>query len=189
MPTSTRPKISPAPIVPRPAIKNGIDTCNVVFHHSSCLIGWCTTLDGFRSNPFSSNPAALPWSPPFGSSDDAMDVVVIELSEPCDEGGKAENFSFSLSTYNDKNTHYMTRKWIKKCEEFVCVCVCEPILCDEIQQLRVKIWWHTFFSTKHYTTNWSIKCLRRVRNDGLTQMITTHLTYLTILVLVAIISS
>lgn len=92
--TSTLPKIKPAPIVPMPAIKNGIDTCNVVFHHSSCLSCWCATFDGLRSNPL---PSKLPWSPPFGSSDDAMDVVVIELNEPCDEGGKAENFSFSLS--------------------------------------------------------------------------------------------
>lgn len=101
MPTSTRPNIKPAPIVPRPAMKNGIDTCNVVFHHSSCLSGGWMTLDGFRSNPFPSKPPPLPRSPPFGSSDDAMDVVVIELNEPCDEGGNAENFSFSLSTQNE----------------------------------------------------------------------------------------
>lgn len=92
MPTSTRPRIRPAPMVPIPAIKNGIETCNVVFHHSSCLIGWWAALDGLRSNPLPSKP-----SPPFGSSDDAMDDVVIELNEPCDEGGRAENFSFSLS--------------------------------------------------------------------------------------------
>lgn len=99
--TSTRPRIMPAPIVPRPAIKNGIDTCNVVFHHSSCLSEWTCTRDGFRSKPFppASGPPPPPPSPPFGSSDDTMDVVVIELNEPCDEGGKsAPNLStFSLS--------------------------------------------------------------------------------------------
>lgn len=106
MPTSTRPKIRPAPIVPRPAIKNGMDTCNVVFHHSSCLMGWCTTFDDLRSKSLPSKPP-LPWSPPFGSSDDAMDAVVIELNEPCDEGGKAENFSFSLSEQRNNQFIYM----------------------------------------------------------------------------------
>lgn len=92
--TSTRPKIRPAPIVPMPAIKNGIDTCSVVFHHSSCLIGGCTIFDGFRSKPPFSSKLPLSW--PFGSSDDTMDVVVIELNEPSDEAC-LENFSFSLS--------------------------------------------------------------------------------------------
>lgn len=104
--TSTRAKIKPAPIVPIPAIRNGIDTCIVVFHHSSCAIGVRVTFDGFRSKSFPSKSAPL-WSPPgpplppLGSSDDAMDVAVIELNEPCDDGGKGENFSFSLSVKND----------------------------------------------------------------------------------------
>lgn len=101
--TSTRPKMRPAPIVPKPAIKNGMDTCSVVFHHSSCLYGGCTAFDGLRSNPFSSK---LPLSWPFGSSDDAMDVVVIELNEPCDEAC-LENFSFSLSAWA-KKTEFKT---------------------------------------------------------------------------------
>lgn len=83
-------------MVPRPAIKNGIETCSVVFHHSSCLTGgWPIARECLRSNPFPPSPL----SPPFGSSDDAMDVVVIELNEPCDEAGKTENFSLSLSKW------------------------------------------------------------------------------------------
>lgn len=87
-----------------PAIKNGIDTCNVVFHHSSCLSGCCNTFDNLRSNPLPSSKPPLSRSPPFGSSDDAMDVAVIELNEPCDEGGKLENISFSLSEQQEKQT-------------------------------------------------------------------------------------
>lgn len=78
-----------------PAIKNGIDTWSVVFHHSSILIG-IPFLDSFRSKPF---PA--PSSPPFGSSEDAIDVVVIELNEPCDEADNVGNLPFSLSKEND----------------------------------------------------------------------------------------
>lgn len=78
-----------------PAIKNGIDTWSVVFHHSSCLIG-LPFLDGFTKLS----------SPPFGSSEDATDVVVIELNEPCDEADSAENLPFSLSNRNK----YVRRK-------------------------------------------------------------------------------
>lgn len=113
--TSTRPKIKPAPIVPMPAIKNGIDTCSVVFHHSSCLYGGGATFDGFRSNPFSSK---WPLSWPFGSSDDAMDVVVIELNEPSDDAC-LENFSFSLSVYEkikSKFSAFAKRMDSNKCQ-------------------------------------------------------------------------
>lgn len=53
-------------------------------------------------------PLPLSSSPPRGSSDDAIDVVVIELSEPCDEGGRIENLLFSLSVKNQTNMFIRT---------------------------------------------------------------------------------
>lgn len=90
MHTSTIPSIIPAPIVPTPAIRNGIETCIVVCHHGSSL-----------AIPLPVNLALPPSSPPFSDpgsgSDDATDVVVIEVNEPVVEGGKTANFSLSLS--------------------------------------------------------------------------------------------
>lgn len=68
--------------------------------------------DDLRSKPLPPPPPPLVGSwPPFGSSDDTMDVVVIELSEPCDEGDNAANFSFSLSVFlesiNGRNMDYI----------------------------------------------------------------------------------
>lgn len=93
--TSTRPNITPAPIVPIPATKNGMDTCNVVFHHSSCLN---VPVPGFTVNFSSTKSGRSPSSPPRGSSDDAIDVVVIVLNEPTEEaGGNTVYLSCSLS--------------------------------------------------------------------------------------------
>lgn len=86
--TSTRPNITPAAIVPIPAIKNGIDTCINVFHHSSCLITLPSRAVKVSSPPFSD---------PGSGSDDATDVVMIELSEPVVECGNTGNFALSLS--------------------------------------------------------------------------------------------
>lgn len=82
--------MTPAPIVPTPAIKNGIETCNVVCHHASCVT---TPLPVSLSFP----PSSPPLSDPGSGSDDATDVVMIEVNEPVVEGGKTENFSLSLS--------------------------------------------------------------------------------------------
>lgn len=106
--TSTRPSTMPAPMVPMPARKNGMDTCSSIVVHFSCLI------PGRFSANFSSElpltPAMLPASaatepgappptpppppPPLpppaapgSGSEDAMDVVMIELSEPSVECG------------------------------------------------------------------------------------------------------
>lgn len=42
--TSTTPKSIPAPIVPHPAIINGIETCNVVVNHSSLITSFSVNL-------------------------------------------------------------------------------------------------------------------------------------------------
>lgn len=87
--TWTIPSIIPAPIVPTPAIRNGIETCIVVCHHASSF-----------AIPLPVNlslPPSPPFSDPGSGSDDATDVVVIEVNEPVVEGGKTANFSLSLS--------------------------------------------------------------------------------------------
>lgn len=83
----------PAPIVPIPAIKNGIDTCNVVCHQISGLSA------PFRTKPSSPFPLPSPPPPlsdPGSGSDDAIDCVIIEASEPVvDEGCSTDNLSLS----------------------------------------------------------------------------------------------
>jgi hypothetical protein len=49
--TSKRPNTMPAPIVPIPAIMNGIDTCNEISHHFSYLIPGKTTTSLSSSSP------------------------------------------------------------------------------------------------------------------------------------------
>lgn len=101
--TSTRPKMMPAAIVPMPAMKKGIDTCNVICHHFSCLMPGKSTICLASSPPNESPPtpsAAPSPSPPLrrlaaSGSDEAMLVVMIELSEPVVEPGKTDNLSLS----------------------------------------------------------------------------------------------
>lgn len=103
--SSTLPRIIPAPIVPIPAKKNGIDTSNNIVVHFSCF-SRDSAADIFLSSPpgpplpgpslpqnFSS---PLPTKPVSGS-DDAIEVVMMELSEPVVECGRPDNFSLSLS--------------------------------------------------------------------------------------------
>lgn len=105
--TSTLPRMTPAPMVPMPAIKNGIDTCIVVRHHTSCWKGvplWAVSF----SSPFS-----LPSSPPptphlSGSgSEEATVVVMIELNEPVVEVGSADNLSLSLSAMRENRSVFI----------------------------------------------------------------------------------
>lgn len=123
----------PAPMVPIPARKNGMDTCSRIVVHFSCL------MPGRLSANFSSElpliPAMLeasaatrapdpipplppppppppappippppppppPLTAPGSGSEDAMDVVMIELSEPVVECGRPDNFSLSGSGFS-----------------------------------------------------------------------------------------
>lgn len=105
--TSTRPRITPAPIVPTPAMKNGIDTCNVVFHHSSSISGRSPYVSfSSPSSPIPPSPLAPspPPPPPSGSpprrppsAEEATEVVMIELSDPVVDVGSTANLSLSLS--------------------------------------------------------------------------------------------
>lgn len=96
----------PAPIVPIPAKKNGIETCIKIVVHFSCF------MPGRLRAIFSSTlvcpswplppppPPPLPPPPPpapGSGSEDAMDVVMIELNEPVVECGKPDNLSLSVS--------------------------------------------------------------------------------------------
>lgn len=91
-------------MVPIPAIKNGMDTCNVVFHHSSCF----KPVPAFTVSLSSTFSCRSPPSPPLGSSDDTIDVVVVELNERTDEaGGKLEYFSCSLSAIEERTVNYL----------------------------------------------------------------------------------
>uniref|UniRef100_A0A1B0BQI4 Uncharacterized protein n=1 Tax=Glossina palpalis gambiensis TaxID=67801 RepID=A0A1B0BQI4_9MUSC len=108
--TSTRPKMMPAPIVPMPAKKNGIETCSRIAVHFSCLrpgrfrANFSSTLPGTPAILEASVPPRPPPIPPpplppepGSGSEDAMDVVMIELNEPVVECGRPDNFSLSVS--------------------------------------------------------------------------------------------
>lgn len=100
----------PAPIVPMPAKKNGIETCNRIAVHFSCLrpgrfrANFSSTLPGTPAILEASAPPRPPPIPPpplppepGSGSEDAMDVVMIELNEPVVECGRPDNFSLSVS--------------------------------------------------------------------------------------------
>ena len=96
--TSTCPKIIPAPIVPMPAMKNGMATWIVVCHHFSCFtpVKWCLSP---LSSPLSLPPP--PSAPAPGS--ETKEVVVIELSDPVVDGGKTESLSSSPVKQKKRN--------------------------------------------------------------------------------------
>lgn len=113
--TSTLPKIIPAPIVPIPAKKNGIDTCNKMVDHFSCF------MPGLLRAIFSSALFEASWPPPLppplpapgSGSEDAMDVVMIELNEPVVECGKPDNLSLSVSENNERKKRKRFLKNVK----------------------------------------------------------------------------
>lgn len=101
----------PAPIVPIPAIKNGIETCNVVSHHFSTLSTPCPGTGLSSSSP---PPPITPlaWSDPGSGSEDATDVVIIELNEPVvDEGCSTDNLSFSSANKKKITKYNYCYKW------------------------------------------------------------------------------